>query len=371
MNGYQTDLRAWICLTVVVVIAAMAPGAFGLDGDPPITPVSPTDGATVPTNSGGIPVTFTCPVYRKVDLGGGFILFGGAADYAAILSTSPTLGADGRLATKEAIVNGALAPGASDTCAVALGAGGAVRPQEVPGTYYWQVSRLCSGCTLGYESGPVLRLVLQSQGVATLTVPAKTFAGFPFIARVGGSNLPTSATLEIQRLVAGKWRTLARDSFARQPAEVTVTLPGGPQKLRALVRAGAQEIVSATATRNVAINAPLRTVATGSYRGTVGSGTQSATFRVTGRRIRTFRAFVPMLCPGITAGQFTTQIGTALISSIRIAPDGTFVGVTSVNGSSIRVRGRLAGAKLTGGRVELSVGNCTGNTTYSARHTAG
>ena len=371
MNGYRTHLRRWICLTVVGVIAAMAPGAFGLDGDAPIAPISPTDGATVPTNSGGIPVAFMCPVYRKADFGGGFILFGGAADYSVILSTSPTLGADGRLATKDAIVTGTLSPAATDTCAVALGAGGAVRPQEVPGTYYWQVSRLCTGCTLGYESGPVLRLILQSPGVAALTVPAKTFGGYPFIARVSGSNLPRSATLEIQRLVAGTWRPLARDSFARQPAEVTVTLPGGSQKLRALVRAGAQEIVSATTTRTVAVNAPIRTVATGSYRGTVGSGTQSATFRVTGRRVRTFRAFVPMLCPGVTAGQFTTQIGTALISSIRIAPDGTFVGVTSVNGSSIRVRGRLAGAKVTGGRVELLVGNCTGNTTYSARRTAG
>lgn len=371
MNGYRTHLTRWICLAVVGVVAAMAPGAFGLDGDAPVTPISPTDGATVPTNSGGIPVAFICPVYRKADFGGGFILFGGPTDYAAILSTSPTLGADGRLATKDAIVNGALAPGATDTCAVALGAGGSVRPQEIPGTYYWQASRLCTGCTLGYESGPVFRLILQSQGAATLTVPAKTFAGYPFIARVGGSNLPTSATLEIERLVAGTWRTVARDSFARQPAEVTVTLPGGSQKLRALVRVGAQEIVSATVTRAVAVNAPIRTVATGSYRGTVGSGTQSATFRVTGRRIRTFRAFVPMLCPGVTAGQFTTQIGTALISALRIAPDGTFVGVRSVNGSSIRVRGRLVGAKLTGGRVELSIGNCTGNTTYSARRTAG
>jgi hypothetical protein len=77
---------------------------------------------------------------------------------------------------------------------------------------------------------------------------------------------------------------------------------------------------------------------------------------------------VAMLCPGITGGQLTTQIGTAVIGRIKVAPDGTFVGVaTPGRQTSIRVRGRLAHGKVRHGRVELSVGNCAGSVSYSAR----
>ena len=75
-----------------------------------------------------------------------------------------------------------------------------------------------------------------------------------------------------------------------------------------------------------------------------------------------------MLCPGVTAGQFTTEIGNAAIRRIRIAPDGTFVGAaTSGDEIAVRVRGRLAGARLTGGRIELSVRACTGNIRFQAK----
>ena len=76
-----------------------------------------------------------------------------------------------------------------------------------------------------------------------------------------------------------------------------------------------------------------------------------------------------MLCPSLPAGQFTTQIGTATIARIRVAPDGGFLGTATPEAqTTIRVRGRLVGAKLTGGRVELSVGTCSGSTPFRARH---
>jgi len=74
-----------------------------------------------------------------------------------------------------------------------------------------------------------------------------------------------------------------------------------------------------------------------------------------------------MLCPGITAGQFTTQIGTAKIATVRIAPDGRFVGAAApFANTAIRVRGRLAGRKVRDGRIELSVGNCSASQSFSA-----
>ena len=70
--------------------------AAALPGDAPFAPLSPADGATLPVDPDGIPVSYTCPVYRIADPG--FPLFGGPKDYGVTLSTSPALGADGRLA---------------------------------------------------------------------------------------------------------------------------------------------------------------------------------------------------------------------------------------------------------------------------------
>ena len=86
-----------------------------------------------------------------------------------------------------------------------------------------------------------------------------------------------------------------------------------------------------------------------------------------GREIRNFKAFVPMTCPSVQPGQFTTQIGTATFKKVRIAPDGRFVGAASRQGSTMRVRGKLRGRKVSGGRTELSVGNCVGSAKFSAK----
>ncbi|MBI5105486.1 MAG: hypothetical protein HZB46_10995 [Solirubrobacterales bacterium] len=92
-------------------------------------------------------------------------------------------------------------------------------------------------------------------------------------------------------------------------------------------------------------------------------------FRVTGggREIRDFRVDVPMLCPGVVAGQFTTQIGRAAVRRIRIAPDGGFLATATSGGdTAILVRGRLARGRVTGGRAQLSVGTCSGTHSFTA-----
>jgi hypothetical protein len=74
-----------------------------------------------------------------------------------------------------------------------------------------------------------------------------------------------------------------------------------------------------------------------------------------------------MLCPtpGMTS-PFTTQIGTTAIARIRIAPDGSFLGTATRSGAAMRVRGRLSGTRSSGGRVEMSLGGCSGNAAFSA-----
>jgi hypothetical protein len=86
-----------------------------------------------------------------------------------------------------------------------------------------------------------------------------------------------------------------------------------------------------------------------------------------GRQVRDFRAFVPMLCPGISPGQFTAQIGTATVRRARIAPDGRFVAAsTPGRDTAISLRGRLRGRRVSGGRVKLSVSNCSGSASFKA-----
>ena len=97
-------------------------------------------------------------------------------------------------------------------------------------------------------------------------------------------------------------------------------------------------------------DAPRTAVRAGAWSGASGVG-----FRVAGRTITGFAAQVPLLCPtpGLV-GQFTTQIARAAVARIRLAPDGSFVGAATRSGAAIRVRGRLRGSRLTGGRVEMS-----------------
>lgn len=85
-----------------------------------------------------------------------------------------------------------------------------------------------------------------------------------------------------------------------------------------------------------------------------------------GRSVRGFRPHVAMLCPGTTPGTFTTQIGTAILPRMRIAPDGRFVGAaTPSRRTAARARGRVRRGKAAG-RIELSIGPCSGSVAYRA-----
>jgi hypothetical protein len=75
-----------------------------------------------------------------------------------------------------------------------------------------------------------------------------------------------------------------------------------------------------------------------------------------------------MLCPGLTPGTFTTQIGTAAVARARIDPGGRFIAVAVPDRSTaVRVRGRVAGGRVVEGRVELTVGTCSGSVRFTAR----
>ncbi len=355
-------------LLVVVAVLLFAGRAEGLPPDAPFAPIAPADGATVPVNPDGIAVSYTCPVYRIDDPG--FPIFGGPKDYGVTMSTSPALGADGRLVAGT-INHGASDPAVgTDGCSAALGAGGPPpRVQETPGVYYWQVWRLCTGCPGSYEVGPVRKLTLASEVKPALNVPSRAYAGYPFFVSLAVDGAPDGTELIVERQAGGSWKRVGTGTAFGGEGEAVVTLPKGAQKLRATLTIGSQaiagdaEAVTVKAARTWSTGAR----SDGAYKGRAGS--RSVKLKVTrkGRELRDFSAFVAMTCPGVTAGQFTTQIGTASFKRVKIAPDGSFVGASSPrSGTTQRVRGKLTGRKVTGGRVELSVGTCSGSSAFSA-----
>ena len=146
-------------------------------------------------------------------------------------------------------------------------------------------------------------------------------------------------------------------------------LPRGSQQVRVSLAIGAQQLTSSA--RRVKVRRARHwstgAAADGRYKG--GAGARSVRLEVAGRgrQVRDFRAFVPMLCPGVSPGQFTTQIGTATVRRARIATDGRFVAVsTPRRDTAISLRGRLQRRTVSGGRVKLSVGSCSGSASFKA-----
>jgi hypothetical protein len=337
-----------------------------LPGDAPIVAQAPADGATVAVDPDGIPVSFTCPVYRVFQTGT-FVLPGGPKDYGVSMSQSSTLGADGRLADAVALTRATeTPPTGSGQCTSALGAGGAQRPQETPGTYYWQAWRLCTGCTLGYETGPVRKLILRSNAKAKVKTPKRAWAGYPFALAVSLPGVGDRTPVRIERKAGKKWRKVATAQAIGERAEAVITLKRGRHTLRAVATIGSQAVTSAGRKLKVARAAGWRTSRSddGAYRA------KSVRFKVAGggRQVKGFTAHVAMLCPSVTPGQFTTQIGTATVRTMKIAPDGGFIGAAKPDpATSILVRGKLHRGKVTQGRAQLSVGPCSGSQKFGAR----
>lgn len=352
---------------VLASCAVAAPMAHALPGDPGFAPLTPADGASLPTDPNGIPVTFTCPGYRTYDAGGGFAVPGGPKDYSVVMSAGTATGPDGRLSDPVAIVNGQAVPGQDGQCSAVLNAGGAQRPQETPGVYHWQVARICTGCDAGYEAGPVRTLTLASPVRPKVSALGRGYAGFPFLVKVVADGAPNGTTVTVERGAgAGRWTVAGRGTLASGVADVTVIAPRrGTLPMRARMTIGAQDVVGEGTSIAVRATRGARRTKVRAGRWT---GGHDVRFRVAGRTLQGFTGRIPLLCPtpGMV-GQFTTMIGTASLAHARLAPDGSFVGAATRSGSAIRVRGRLNGSRSSGGRIELTVGGCTGNASFSAR----
>ena len=303
--------RPLASLAVAAAALLCAGPAWALPGDPPVTPIAPADGASLPTASAGIPVSYACPLYRTSDFGDGIVRTGDESYYTVLLSRSPTLDGEGRLATPDARGTGSSTPADPNTCNLLLRADVTPAPQ---------VSRICAGCSPQFETGPVRSFTLVSSEKPTLSVPARTYAGFAFIATVGVKGAPAGTAVTVQRRSGSRWVAAGRGTTSGDSAAVTTTLPAGAVTVRAQLAIGGQTLTSAERRLRVRrpADAPRTAVRAGAWSGASGVG-----FRVAGRTITGFAAQVPLLCPtpGLV-GQFTTQIARAAVARNRHAPDG-------------------------------------------------
>ena len=178
----------------------------------------------------------------------------------------------------------------------------------------------------------------------------------------------------MQRRAGSRWKRAGTATALGGQGEAVVVLERGSQQLRAVVTIGSQRIAGAARRLSVVRAAHWSTgaAADGSYEGRAGSRSVRFTVARAGRELRGSRAFVPMLCPGVEPGQFTTQIGTAAVKRVKIAPDGRFVAASKPGANtSILLTRRLRGRKVSGGRVKLTVRDCSGNSGYRAGRTSG
>jgi len=356
--------RASFVLCSLLALALSAAPASALPGDPPVAPLSPAPGATLSTDRAGIAVAYACPIYRTQDFGEGVVRYGDERDYVVMMSASPQLDGEGRLANPVARVTGASTPADPNTCRVALGSTETTpAPQSTPGTWYWQVSRLCAMCSPPFETGPVLSFTLVPKEKPTLKLPARIFAGYRFIATVGVEGAPAGTEVVLERRAGKRWKRAGSGGVAGKSADLTAVLPAGSAQVRARLLVGGQTLRSATRTVRVRpAGAPHNRVTAGRWKDGPITG-----FRVVGRSLLDLRVALTLVCPNPgMIGQVTTRAATAAVPHARLAPDGSFVAILVRGEQSVRLRGRLSGGSLSGGLAELSLGPCTGSQSFDA-----
>lgn len=354
-------LRAAAVFGACAAVLASSPVAFALPGDPPITAVSPGDGATVPASEEGVVVRFTCPAYRRFEGD-----FAAASSYGADLATSPELGSDGRLRRDRRVYGGKET--SSNTVPAGqceLRFGGFPLPPPPPGTYFWQAWRSCTGCASGYETGPVRRFTIRATDLRIgLKVQARGYQGYPVLASLRLGGVPDGSRAVVQRRVGRTWRRVAGASAFRERAlAVLRRLPRGRQRLRVVAQLGAQR--SASPERVVRVGRARRwSTARDSGRYVASGGGTIARLRVTsrGREIRNFWAELAVTCFGETISENRLVPAVAPLKRVRIAPDGRFY----ANSGRVELVGRLRNRRVTG-TVAISYGNCSGGETFSAR----
>ena len=349
-------LRVGLLLAVAPLV--LSAGARALPGDPPIVPLTPADGAAVPADASGIPVTFQCPAYSDG---------GDHSDYAVRFAADPAVGADGRLATQPYGNDAGASLGADGlTCSAELDTFDTGRsPEIVGGRVYWQAYRLCNGCARGWEAGPVRSFVVRPDVRARLTAPARVYAGYLNVFRLQSSARLSGAQVLLQRRTGRRWTTLVRTGFKTGSTELVAALPAGRQHLRARIVAASATI--GVARRTLLVRRGARRVTSGRDDGRYAARKRPRNgvlgFRIAagGTKLRDFRASLSAFCIGPTPGDNRVVIAVARLRSARIGPDGSVTGLLEQrSGARVLLTGRVRHRRFRG-EVSMAFSTCSGS----------
>jgi hypothetical protein len=350
-----------------LALAALPVTAHALPGDPPILPLTPADGASVPPHADGIPVTYRCPAYTQEiygDTSDPIIDRGSSEDYRVGFSDRPALGANGLLATTPYGSANAHSLG-GDTCATTFDTyDSSSSPEIVGGRVYWQARRSCIGCPgQRADTGPVRSFVVRPPTVrGTLRVP-RLYGGYLAVFTVQ-SRTKYGRQVLLQRRVGRKWRTFDSRPFNTR-TELIASLPAGRQRIRAVVLIGPSRVT--VATRTVSVRRGGRRVTSGRddgrYAARRAPRNSTLDFAVTGggRMLQAFKASVTAFCFGPTLGDNRLITTFAVLRPVPIAPDGSVVGLLETKrGARETLVGHLRGRRFRG-EVSVSLSTCNGS----------
>ncbi|MDO8187965.1 hypothetical protein Q5424_11505 [Conexibacter sp. JD483] len=361
---------------LLVSLAVLAAPAGALPGDPPITSVSPGDGAQVKADRSGIEVRFGCPAYRKDvfgDVEAPIVDVGSAEDYDVAFSPAPALDARGVLATRYASARPITPSGDGATCTTVLDTeDSATSPEQVGGRVFWQVSRSCVGCGGSQlELGPVRSFRVTATPVASrIAAPRAVYAGYLTKLQVRSDAEVGGAQVTLQRQAGRRWVALGRAAYGKR-TDFYVTLPAGRQRLRAVVETAAAR--SAGSPRELRVRPDRGRVTSarddGAYAAPAGKA--KVAFRVTGggRLLRDFSASVTAFCIGPTVETNGLQILFAGVESARIAPDGSVTGRLQTKSRRLEavVIGRLRDGRFSGeASISIATSRCSGTRSVTA-----
>lgn len=366
----------WPVLLVTIATAlAWTTGAEALPGDPPIVPLTPADGASVPAGPTVVTVTYRCPPYRVAvyDGGDGNVLtdYGDSEDYRVRFATTPRLDANGALAdTAFGGIRSATPTGDGATCASALDSyEGGTYPTAVGRRVYWQVYRYCNGCTPQDEKSPVRSfLVRPTRIAATLKVPQHLYAGYAALLAVETKADPGSADVTLEYRRGARWRAFARHGFVTDRTELVGTLPAGRHAIRAVLVTKSYRQTIATRTVTVRRASGRRSTSGRDDGGYVARDrrerrTSNLSFRIAdgGRTLRDFKASVTTFCIGPTLEDNRFYVATAVLRTVKIAPDGSVTGYLATKGqrSELKLTGRLQHRRFRG-RIDARYATCSG-----------
>ena len=346
--------------------------AYALSGDPEIVNLSPETLRSLPVTKGGFTVTYSCPTYGS-DIGG---KTAGASDYGVRFARG-NAGSDGRLpgpGSPEYLGEAPAQPiPGTGNCASQL----QLPNSPIPAALYfggvsWQAFRDCSGCSRGWEVGPVGWAILTpSIESPQLTIPARVYAGY--VSRITFTSLTdlSGAEIALQWMNPHRgWADLAQTPFVPS-VEPTffVKLPAGHRLLRIVAFANPSAQLGLPY-EEVTVRKPGRQRATGptddgEYRAAPGRPAVEFEVGDGGRRVLGFETAMPFSCGG--APPQPHVLTSARLQNVFVAPDGGVVGRSrNPEGPTIStLEGRLRHGRFVG-TATIAFRDCVGTRSFAA-----